>query len=80
MDGPLIAALTDLSFSIGFFLLVNSRPSRVFLLMQMIKPAPRTVRRATRMPTVRLPLSDNLMGPLSTLPPKPALSQNGGAQ
>lgn len=43
---------THLSFSIGFFLLVNNSPWRVFLLMQIIKPAPRTVRRATRMPRV----------------------------
>lgn len=79
-EGLLIEVLTDLSFSIGFFLLVKSSPSRVFLLMQMIRPAPRTVRRATRMPTVRFLLSANLMGPLSTLPPKPVLSQKGGAQ
>lgn len=43
---------THLSFSIGFFLLVNSSPWSVFLLMQIIKPAPRTARRATRTPTV----------------------------
>lgn len=79
-EGLLIAALTDLSFSIGFFLLVKSSPIRVFLLMQMTRPAARTVRRATRMPTVRFRLSANLIGPLSTLPPNPALSQNGGAQ
>lgn len=46
-----------LSFSIGFFLLVKRRPSRLFLLMQTIRPAPRTVSRATRMPTVRFLLS-----------------------
>lgn len=80
VDGPLIVALTDLGFSIGFFLLVKSSPRRVFLLMKIITPAPRTMRRATRMPTVRVPLFANLMGPLSTLPPKPALSQKGGAQ
>lgn len=43
---------THLSFSIGFFLLVNSSPWSDFLLMQIIKPAPRTVRRATRTPMV----------------------------
>lgn len=79
-EGLLIAALTDLSFSIGFFLWVMSSPNMAFLLMQMMRPAPRMVRRATRIPTVRFLLSANLMGPLSTLPPNPALSQNGGAQ
>lgn len=46
-----------LGFSIGFFLLVKSSPRRVFLLMKIITPAPRTMSRATRMPTVRVPLS-----------------------
>lgn len=45
---------THLSFSIGFFLLVNSSPWSVFLFKQIIKPAPRTMRRATRTPTVIL--------------------------
>lgn len=47
----------NLSFSIWFFLLVKSSPWSFFLLMQMIRPAPRTVRRPTRMPTVRFLLS-----------------------
>lgn len=38
-------------------MLVKSSPWRVFLLTQIIKPAPRTVRRATKMPTVRFLLS-----------------------
>lgn len=47
----------NLSFSMGFFLPVNSRPFRVFLLMQTIRAATSTDRRDTRMPTVKVLLS-----------------------
>lgn len=51
-----------LSFSMVLFLLANRRVTRVFLLMQATTPTPTKHRKATRMPSVKPPLSAHGQG------------------